>query len=241
MESGRAYQLLAEWTENIWDLSDDNSNYSEHPAQTLMTFMNIYRIPLVVWALVVSSPGTGVADKSIPRGASFVSPNGRYCVQLYLNESFVIKDTVTGRVDTSITSTGVLYFRWAANSGSFVTVEHIANGSYGRVVYLDQDKWNSVEVYPPHHGKMNAAVINLELSSDRVHYKFAVEILGPHWEAVSYRICDLDVILQTGRTSDIRWTPLSKMAWAAALTSREPSYMPPMEKPSTTPCLDGIE
>jgi hypothetical protein len=180
----------------------------------------------------------GVADKFVLRGASFVSRNGRYCVQLYLNESFLIRDTATGRVDTSIASTGVLYLQWAPNSRSFVTVEHIAHGSYGRVVYLEHGKWNSVEVNPPSLSKQNATVINLELHSDRVHYRFAVEIVGPDWEPIDYQFCDLDVTLQTGKILNAKWTPLSEAAWAAALTSREPSYLPPMKPPSATACVD---
>jgi hypothetical protein len=204
-----------------------------------MTFINIYRIPLLTLALLVWSAGVDVADPSFLRDASFVSPNGRYCVQL-VDENFVIKDTVTGRVDPSLTNTGVYYLRWALNSRSFVTVEHISHGSHGRVVSLNQDKWNSVDVYPPGPRKMDSTVINLELHSDRVHYKFAGDILGPRWEPVSYQLCDLDVILQTGRMSNVKWTPLSRMAWAAAIKSK-PSYMPPMKKPSTTPCLDDSQ
>src|SRR5207248_4264685 len=167
-----------------------------------MTFINIYRIPLLLWALLVSSAVAGAADKLVLRGASFVSPNGRYCVQLYFEESFLIRDTATGRVDTSIASTGVLYLHWATNSGSFVTVEHIAHGSYGRVVYLDHGQWNSVEVNPPSPSKQNATAINLEVRSDRVHYKFVVEILGSDWEPINYQFCDLDGTLQTGKISN---------------------------------------
>ena len=64
------------------------------------------------------------------------------------------------RADDSIQGTGPLYLHWAADSKSFVTVEHISKGSYGKVVYLADDRWLSVEVKPSFKGKMADKVIN---------------------------------------------------------------------------------
>jgi hypothetical protein len=193
--------------------------------------MNANRFLLVIsmlflWLIKLSS-----AEEAVLPGVSFLSPNGRYCVQLEVIDGslrFVIKDTETGRIDDSIMSTGPLYLHWAANSRSFVTVEHTSKGSYGRVVYLAGDKWLNVEVKPPFEGEMHARVIDLQLGIDSVHYKFAVTKLAPDWTPIDYLLCDLDVGLGIGKLSNIKWTPTSHGALATTLWPHEPVYMPPM-------------
>jgi hypothetical protein len=183
---------------------------------------------LLLWLITPSS-----AEEAVLPGVSFLSPNGRYCVQLEVIDRslrFVIKDTETGRIDDSILSTGPLYLHWSANSMSFVTVEHISKGSYGRVVYLEGDKWMNAEVNPPFKGKMDYLVINLQLDKDGVHYKFAVTKLAPDWTPIDYWLCDLDVNLRGGKISDAKWTPLSQAEWAATPGPDNPVCQPPMER-----------
>jgi hypothetical protein len=123
----------------------------------------------------------------------------------------------------------VLYLHWVANSKAFVTVEHIAKGSYGRVVYLTGDKWKDVEVSPPLEGKKDSMVINLQLGTDNVHYKFAVTRLAPDWTPSDYSFCDLDVSLVTGKVSNVKWTHISEAELAAIPGPDKPVCVPAMQ------------
>lgn len=159
------------------------------------------------------------AEEPVLPGESFVSPNGQYCLQLEVIDGllrFVIKNRKTKGTDDSVQSTGPLYLHWATNSKSFVTVEHISKGSYGRVVYLVDDRWVSIEVKPPFKGKMEYGVIGLQLEPDRVHYKFAVTKLSEGWAPLGYTFCDLDVNLATGEVGNIKSTSASEAEFANA-------------------------
>lgn len=194
--------------------------------------MNINGTLVLISLLTLWLAAPCSADGRISLGASLISPNGRYSVHLEELGGvtyFVIKDTVTERLDHSIVMpTALLYLHWATDSKSFVTVEHIAKGSYGRVVYLDGDKWKNVEVRPPYDGMMDATVINLRLGMNSVYYKFAVRTLTPHWEPIDYRFCDVDVSLKTAKMFHVRWTPVAQEEWATSLWPRKPVYLPPM-------------
>jgi hypothetical protein len=76
--------------------------------------------------------------------------------------------------------------------------------------------------------------LNLQLGIDSVHYKFAVRNLAPDWTPVDYWFCDLDVSLETGKSSNTKWTPVSQTHWAAALWPRKPVYVPPTGPPIAT-------
>jgi hypothetical protein len=195
--------------------------------------MNTNRLLLLLLLLVPWLANSSFAEP-IPVRASFVSPNGRYCVQLEEIDRlphFVIKDLETGQTDDSIVMpTLVLYLHWAANSRAFVTVEHIAKGSYGRVVYLTGDKWNDVEVGPPLEGKKDAMVTKLQLGTDTIHYKFAVTKLAPNLAPIDYSFCDLDVSLVTGKVSSVKWTHISEAEWAAAPGPDNPVCLPAMQR-----------
>jgi hypothetical protein len=195
--------------------------------------MNTHRFMQVISILFLWSIKPSSAEDAVLPGVSFFSPNGRYCVQLEVIDRslrFVIRDAETGRIDDSILSTGPLYLHWAANSRSFVTVEHMAKGSYGRVVYLADGQWHSAEVKPPSQGKMDAIVIELQLGTDSVHYKFAVTKLAADWTPIDYWCCDLDVSLRQGKISDVKWAPLSQTEWAATPGPDNPICQPPMER-----------
>ena len=193
--------------------------------------MNRHRLLLAISMSLLSLIEPAFAEEAILPGVSFVSPNGRYCVQLEVIDGslrFVIKDNEMGRIDDSVVSTGLLYLHWAANSRSFATVEHISKGSYGRVLYLADDKWASVQVEPAFKGKMDYNVINLQLEANHVHYKFAVTRLAKDWMPVDYSFCDLDVSLETGKVSNVKWAPISEAEWAAM--PHEPVCLPPMPR-----------
>jgi hypothetical protein len=196
--------------------------------------MKASRTLLLVSVLLTWLAWPSFADKGVPLGVSFVSPDGQYSVQLQelvMIPHFVIKNMGTEEVDSSLVMPTLLfYLHWAANSKSFVTVEHTAKGSYGRVVYLAGDKWKDLKVVPPFEGRMDAAVIKLQLGMDSVHYKFAVRTLARDWTPIDYWFCDLDVNLGAGKVSNVKWTPTSQAAWAATLWPRKPLYLPPMER-----------
>lgn len=197
--------------------------------------MKADRLLLLLFLLLGSwLANSGFADEPISIGASFVSPNGRYCVQLEEIDRlphFIIKDLQTGRTNDSVVMpTLVFYLHWAANSKAFVTVEHLANGSYGRVVYLTGDKWNDVDVAPPFEGKNDAMVTNLQLGTDSVHYRFAVRKLAEDWTPIDYSFCDLDVSLVTGKVSNVKWTHISEAELAAAPGPDNPVCLPPMPR-----------
>ena len=67
--------------------------------------MNKRRLLLTVLSLVLFLIKLGFAQEPVLPGVGFVSPNGRYCVQLEVTDGFlrfVIRDTKTERVDDSI-------------------------------------------------------------------------------------------------------------------------------------------
>lgn len=195
--------------------------------------MTANRILLIPAILVVAGIALSLADESVPFGTSFVSPDGQHSVQVEEmggRRRFVIRDIGTGQLDTSIEMpTLLLYLHWAVNSKSFVTVEHIARGSRGRVVYLASNTWRDVEVKPPFDGMMHYTVISLKLETRRVHYKFGVEKLTPNWKPIDYWFCDVDVSLGTGQIYNVQWTPTSATALGASLLPK-PTYVPAMER-----------
>jgi len=188
---------------------------------------------ILLSAIALLSAGQSVSqDESIPTGLPFPSPNGRYSVELQEIDRlphFIIKDIASDRVDNSIVMpTVLLYLHWAADSQSIVTVEHIAKGSYGRVIYLKGSKWVNAEIDAPGEAMMNATVIRLELNPDHVHYKFAVDYVKSNGMSFKYKFCDLDVRLESGEVSNVKWTSISHAEWVASL-EHKPSYFPPME------------
>jgi hypothetical protein len=193
--------------------------------------MNTSRFVLAIAMVILHLPKPTFAEDPVLPSVSFVSPDGRYCVQLDVIDGllrFVIKDMKTERIDDSVQSTGPVYLHWAKNSKAFVTVEHTSKGSYGRVVYLADDHWLSVQVPPRFEGKMDCSVINLQLESDRVHYKFAVRKLSADWAPIGYSFCDLDVGLETGKVSNVKWASASEAEWTNAPGPDEPVCVPRM-------------
>jgi hypothetical protein len=173
----------------------------------------------------------GFSEEGIPRGASFVSPDGRYSVELVEIDGqwrYAIKDAQTGAVDDSIVMpTVLLYLHWTADSQSIVAVEHIAKGSTGRIIYLKDGKWRDVEIRPPNDGWMEYTIINLEIKTDRAHFRFVVRHVKDNGIPIDHMFCDLDVGLATGKISNITWTSISEAQEAASL-AREPTYTPSM-------------
>src|SRR6267143_2428408 len=106
-------------------------------------------------------------QRSIPNGTAFISPDGRYSVKVEVIDRlphYIIEDTKARKVDQSIIMPSLLlYLHWAADSRSFVAVEHIAHGSCGRIIYQAADKWIDVEVRPPSEELTDAVVVGLEI------------------------------------------------------------------------------
>jgi hypothetical protein len=201
--------------------------------------MNTSRLLQVILILLWCLIEPGFTEDFVAPGVGFVSPNGQYCVQLEVIDGIlrlIIKDTKTQRVDDSIQSTGPLYLHWAADSKSFVTVEHISKGSYGKVVYLADDRWLSVEVKPPFKGKMDYEVINLQLKSDRVHYKFAVTKLSEDWTPIDHSFCELEVTLANGKVTAAKWTSASEAELVNMPGPDKPVCVPSMPE-GTTACV----
>ena len=192
------------------------------------------KLLLFVLLLLLLSLGSTArsAEGPLPLGVGFPSPDGRYSVHVEEIDKlphFVIVETGTGRVDKSIVMpTRLLYLHWAADSHAFVIVEHITQGSCGRLVYLQGDTWKDAQVDPPFPGMMFHTVVNLCLTLSSVHYKFVVTPLTSNWIRGEDRICDLDVSLNTGKMSNIKWSPVRDLASLAKLM-RNPMYFPPMD------------
>jgi len=194
--------------------------------------MRIVRLVLIVLLVDFMLVALAVhAQPSVRKGMRFVAPNGRYSVELQEIDRlsrYVIEDTETGNVDRSIIMPSLLlYLHWAPNSRSIVTVEHIPHGSCGRVIYLTSSKWADVEVHPPGEEMKDAAVIELEVSSQYAHYRFSVRYLKPNGMPIRYAFCDLDIDLQSGNIANVHWTPTSEAEWATSL-EQKPVYKPPM-------------
>lgn len=194
--------------------------------------MRVERTSLLILVLICWIAALCCADERVPLGVEFTSPDSRYSVHLEELGGltyFVIKDRQTQRLNHSIIMpTAVLYLHWASDSNSFVTVEHISKGSYGRVIYRDKLKWKNVEVKPPYEGTMDSSVIGLQLGSEMVHYKFAVTKLTADWKPFNYWFCDVNVQLKTGKVINVKWTPISESELSASLWPHLPIYIPPM-------------
>jgi hypothetical protein len=195
--------------------------------------MNLSKTLFLV-ALLLSLAGQTFAaypEESIPIGLSIASPDRRYSVELTETEGqsrYAIRNMKTGYVDNSIVMpTVLLYLHWAADSQSMVAVEHIPKGSCGRVIYLQNRKWSDVEVRPPGQEWMDSAVVSLEIKSNHVHYRFAVRYIGSNGMPIDYKLCDLDVNLQTGQVFNLKWTSIPQTEFEVIL-ARKPSYVPPM-------------
>src|SRR4051794_30143122 len=113
-------------------------------------------IGILIIFLVVSLAKLSYAaypQTSIQQGAHFVSPDGRYSLELQETDQlsyYAIRDIKTGNVDRSLVMPSLLlYLRWAQNSRAIVAVEHIPHGSCGRLIFLTDSKWADVEVRPP--------------------------------------------------------------------------------------------
>src|SRR5918996_4462264 len=111
---------------------------------------------LLVAVLLINLPRLAYSayrQTSIPNGLHFVSPDGRYSVELQEIDRlsrYAVEDRETGNVDRSIIMPSLLlYLHWAPNSRSIVAVEHIPHGSFGPVVYLKDEKRGVVEVRAP--------------------------------------------------------------------------------------------
>jgi hypothetical protein len=171
-------------------------------------------------------------QEKIPADAVFVSPDGRYSVGLQEIDGltrFAIKDATTGGTDNSIVMPSLLlYLHWAPNSRAIITVEHIPHGSCGRVIYLNNNKWNDAEIRPPVKSWIDSTVTNLKTTQDRAHFRFAVRYIKANGLPFDYKFCDLDVNLQSGQVSNVTWTSSSQEEHAASL-ARKPIYSPPMD------------
>ncbi len=171
------------------------------------------------------------SEERVPPGKSFVSPSGRFSVELVEIDRqwrYAIKDARTGGVhDSIVMPTVLLYLHWTADSQSIVAVEHVPKGSSGRVIYLRDDKWTDVEVRPPSDGWIDYTVISLEIKVDRVHFRFVVRHVKDNGIPIDHLFCDLDVGLPAGQISNVTWTSITE-AQAAAGLARKPNYIPPM-------------
>lgn len=174
-----------------------------------------------------------LSAKSVPFNARFVSPDGSQTVDFVMIDRewhFRITDLKTGHVDDSIVMPSlILYLRWASNSRAFVTVEHIAGGSYGRIVYLKDEKWRNAEVVPPGDSMMSFSVISLRMQESRVHFRLSVDYEKGNGIPVYFTFYDVDVDLDSGRIVNTSWVPISQAEWLASL-KREPSYIPGMPR-----------
>jgi hypothetical protein len=195
--------------------------------------MRIIRLPLIIILVDFTIVALAAyAQPSIRNGVRFTSPNGRYSVQLQEIDRlsrYVIEDTKTGNADRSIIMPSLLlYLHWAPNSRSIAAVEHIPHGTCGRVIYRIDDKWSDVEVRPPGSELKDAAVIELKVTAEYAHYRFAVRFIKPNGMPIGYAFCDLDVKLGDGSMLNVHWSSVSESEWAASL-ERKPVYNPPME------------
>jgi len=161
--------------------------------------------------------GRDGGDFAIPSGKEIASPDGKYKVYLRSNApatswagKYVIENNQTKIVDDSIEMPTVLLFlRWTANSKSFVSIEHIANGSYGRVVYLRNHRWKSQEIAPPGNQMMKYSVTKLELGDNSAHLTFSVTYIKPNGYPINDKTCDIKVDIENGCLITTKWSPSS--------------------------------
>ena len=169
---------------------------------------------------------------SIGQGVTFVSPDGRYSVELQEIDRlsyYAIKDTKAGNVDRSVVMPSLLlYLHWGPNSRSIVAVEHVPHGSCGRLIYLTDSKWADVEVRPPGEELKDSAIVEVKINAEYVHYRFGVRYIQPDGMLIRYAFCDLNVSLQGSGVSNVRWTPTNQAEWASSL-EQKPVYTPPVE------------
>jgi hypothetical protein len=175
-----------------------------------------------------------ILGDGISKGVRFFSPDREYSVSLIEKDGelhYEIEKADGGVVDDSIVMpTVLLYLHWGANSRSIVTIEHIANGSVGRLLFFKSGRWNDVEISPPREKEWREfAVTDLNIKSEIAHYRFAVRDKADNGMATSYKLCDLIVNLQTGTIGNLKWTATSEAKLASEF-ARKPTYVPPMEE-----------
>lgn len=174
--------------------------------------------------------GLALAESVTP-GSESVSPNGRYSVELTENKAdkllhFAIKDLQTGHVsDKIVMPTVLLYLHWSDDSQAIVTVEHIAHGSYGRVIHFEKGAWRSAEIRPPSTAMSDIKVVKLEIRRNFAHFEFAVRDLNSQNLPMGHRVCDLDANLTSGRFARAKCISVSPSVGAAA-ARQQPSYRP---------------
>lgn len=76
---------------------------------------------------------------------------------------------------------------------------------------------------------MYYTVVNLTMDINCAHYRFAVRHIKNNGIPIDYGLSDVDVELQTGHISKVRWGPISQGEEASSL-ARKPAYSPPMNK-----------
>jgi hypothetical protein len=182
---------------------------------------------LAVLVAAVVPVSAVVADIMPTERTRFVSPDRRYAINLVTIDKerhFRITDIRTGQIDDSIVMPSLVnYLRWASDSRWFITVEHIAGGSYGRVVYLKDDRWFSLEVTPPGDAMMDSTVTSIRIKEDLVHFRLLMDYEKGNGIPFWYAFYDVDVGLPKGDTRNETWTPISRAEWLKTL-KRTPSY-----------------
>ena len=157
----------------------------------------------MVWMFLVLSSVSRGADTGFP---AYPSPDGRFVVRIDYNDErglyYVIKDRTTGHTDASVGNiTRLLWMKWGPDSRTFVTVEHIAHGSFARVVHYRAGDWSAHQVAVPSSGRQNSSVVGASIKAKLVHlrYKFVHEDQDGLNDGLG--LCHFDVDVATGRTS----------------------------------------
>ncbi|SRR6266487_2491812 len=155
-----------------------------------------------------------IAQDSIPLNRNFVSPNGRYSIHLSERDAtqyFIIKDNETGQVDDSICMpTVLLLLCWAADSHAVITIEHIAGGSFARILFQHDKSWTAREYEPPGESRMNFSVTKLTMKSNQIYIKYVIRTLRDNGYPSGYQIYAFDVNLNTGERINEKWSSITE-------------------------------
>jgi hypothetical protein len=88
-----------------------------------------------------------VEPKELPRGTSLESSDRRFTA--FVDLGIKVRDNQTGQVSTAPTLPVVFFLKWASDSRTLMTVEHIAGGTAAGIVHYVDGSWKRSKVSAP--------------------------------------------------------------------------------------------
>jgi len=166
--------------------------------------MNSCRLYVLAFCCLLLLGSTSkAADTGFP---NFSSPDGRFVIRVDYTDDrglyYVIRDRLGGRTDKSIDFfSRLLWLKWAPDSRTFVTVDHIAGGTIARVMHYQSGRWCVHEVEVPSEDMSNSRVLGVSFEDKVVHLSYKFQHTDKHGPNDGFGLCHFDVDVASGNTS----------------------------------------